>query len=264
MTEKRTSLEVIAPSVEEAVEKGLADLGLSEDAVEVEVLDEGSKGLFGIGSRQSRVRLTIKTSPLPAAPPTIAPALPVQEIKDQPAQGESESPDEVAFDTPEDEYGDDAEMVLDIARQIVEELLERMNIYAGVTARFGEQDDARSRVPVMVDIHGDDLSILIGPKAETLYAFQYIVSLIIGKELGRSVPLVLDVEGYRVRRAQQIRQLANTMAEQVVKSGRRQALEPMPASERRLVHIALRENPDVYTESTGEDPRRKVVIIPQE
>lgn len=263
MTEKRTSLEVIAPSVEEAIEKGLADLGLSEDSVEVEVLDEGSKGLFGLGSRQARIRLTIKASPFPVRKAETS-KTPVQAKDDQTATDETEAPVEEDLETPEDEYGEDADMVLDIARQIVEELLERMNVYAGVTARFGEPDDARSRVPVLVDIHGDDLSVLIGPKAETLNAFQYIVSLIIGKELGRSVPLVLDVEGYRVRRAQQIRQLATSMADQVAKSGRRQALEPMPASERRLVHIALRENPDVYTESTGEDPRRKVVIIPKE
>jgi spoIIIJ-associated protein len=112
-------------------------------------------------------------------------------------------------------------------------------------------------------VHGDDLSILIGPKAETLNALQYITHLIVGKELGRSVPLVVDVEGYRERRALQIRRLARRMAEQAVKSGRRQALEPMPANERRLVHIELRENPDVTTESVGEDPRRKVTIIPK-
>ncbi|MFC1878308.1 RNA-binding cell elongation regulator Jag/EloR [Chloroflexota bacterium] len=258
MSDKRTSLEKIAPTVEEAVANGLADLGLTEEAVEVEILDEGSKGLFGLGSRQARVRLTIKSGVMPAAEPG-AQAPP-------PATADEQAPvtDELAEEALDTEFGEGADMVLDVARQTVEELLERMNVYAGVTACLGEPDDSRSRVPVLVDIHGDDLSILIGPKAETLNAFQYIVSLIVGKELGRSIPLVLDVEGYRVRRAQQLRQLANKMADQVVNSGRRQSLEPMPASERRLVHIALRQHPGVYTESTGEDPRRKVMIIPKE
>ena len=139
-----------------------------------------------------------------------------------------------------------------------------MGFVATVTAYHGEPDDERSRVPLNVDITGDDLSILIGPRAETLNALQYISNLIIGKELGRSVPLVIDVEGYRKRRAQQLERLANQMADQAVKSGRRQLLEPMPANERRLVHIALRENLDVETESIGEEPRRKVTIVPVE
>jgi len=72
------------------------------------------------------------------------------------------------------------------------------------------------------------------------------------------------VEGYRVRREKQLRQLAQTMAEQAVNTGRRQILEPMPSSERRLVHIELRDHPEVYTESIGEEPRRKVTILPKE
>ena len=156
------------------------------------------------------------------------------------------------------------EVVLHVAQVTIEELLEKMGFVATVTAYHGEPDDERSRVPLMVDISGDDLSILIGPRAETLNALQYISSLIISKELGRSIPLVVDVEGYRKRRAQQLQRLAHNMADQAVKSGRRQMLEPMPANERRLVHIALRENPEVETESIGEEPRRKVTIIPRE
>ena len=104
--------------------------------------------------------------------------------------------------------------------------------------------------------------MLIGKRAETLNAFQYIASLIVAKELGRSVSLILDIEGYRERRYAQVRQLANRMADQAIKTGRRQILEPMPANERRIVHIELRENPDVKTESIGEEPYRKVTIVP--
>ncbi len=114
-----------------------------------------------------------------------------------------------------------------------------------------------------MDINGKDLSILIGRQAETLNALQYIASLIVGKELGHSLPLIVDVEGYRKRRQQQVRYLARRMAEQAVKTGKRQVLEPMPANERRIVHIELRDNPDVTTESVGEEPRRKVTIIPK-
>lgn len=265
MNQKRTSLEVIAPSVEEAVEKGLDDLGIPREAVDVEVLDEGSRGLFGLGSRQARVRLTIKAA-RPSERPGVRRAgpIPAEEPPEPPAQPAAEPPvgppaeRQVETLTPEDEY------LVTTARETVRELLDKMKVRgATVTAEFGEADDDRSRVPINVNVHGDDLSILIGRRAETLNALQYITSLIVSKELGRFVPIVVDVEGYRVRRENQLRQLARRMAEQAVKTGRRQILEPMPANERRIVHIELRENPDVQTESVGEDPRRKVTIIPE-
>jgi spoIIIJ-associated protein len=276
MNDTRASLEIIAPSVEEAVAKGLEDLGLTEADVELEVLDSGSKGLFGLGTRQARVRLTIKESPSaskasPKPGPASAPVQPAV-VPEAPAENlkTAEIPQGRALEVqelepqagPQDEEAD--EFALQVARDTVIELLEKMKVRADVTAHFGDPDDERSRVPLKVDVRGKDLSILIGPRAETLNALQYIAGLIIGKELGRSVPLVVDVEGYRARREQQIRQLARRMADQAIKTGRRQILEPMPASERRLVHIELRSNPAVTTESIGEDPRRKVTISPVE
>jgi spoIIIJ-associated protein len=273
MNDTRASLEIIAPSVEEAVAKGLEDLGMTEADVEIEVLDPGSKGLFGLGSRQARVRLTINESP-PAskAPPKPAPAsAPVRpavapEVAAEPFETVEVLPERTVqveeLEPRTEEQTEEDEIALQVARDTVIELLERMKVRADVTAHYGDPDDDRSRVPLRVEVRGKDLSILIGPRAETLNALQYIAGLIVGKELGRSVPLVVDVEGYRARREQQIRQLARRMADQAVKTGRRQVLEPMPASERRLVHIELRSNPAVTTESIGEEPRRKVTIIP--
>jgi spoIIIJ-associated protein len=255
MNEKRTNLEVIAPTIEEAIEKGLGDLGLPEEAVEVEILDEGSRGLFGLGSRQARVRLTIKSemekekTPFQQSTP-----------KEDTAQTVPEPARPAALTSQDIE----ADFVLEVARDTVNELLEKMRVRAVVTADYGEPDDARSRVPVLVNVNGDDLSILIGRHAETLNALQYIASLIISKEIGRSIPLVVDVEGYRARRENQLRQLARRMAEQAIRTGRRQVLEPMPANERRIVHIELRDHSEVTTESIGEEPRRKITIIPKQ
>jgi spoIIIJ-associated protein len=83
------------------------------------------------------------------------------------------------------------------------------------------------------------------------------------QEIGQSIPLVVDVEGYRSRRENQLRQLARRMADQAIKTGRRQVLEPMPANERRLIHIELKNNPAVTTESVGEEPHRKITILPK-
>ncbi len=249
----RTSLETTAPSIEEAIRQGLAQLGVSQDAVEIEVLDEGNKGLFGIGAREARVRLTLK-----AEPPTPEPE--EDSVPDAEAQPEEEPPTpSAAADEPEPEV----DPVLQVARDTVAELLEKMKVSASVTAAYVEGADYHGQQPILVDIRGDDLSILIGRRAETLNALQYITTLIVGKELGRSVPLTVDVEGYRHRREQQLRQLARRVADQVAETGRRQSLEPMPASERRIIHIELRGRDDVYTESSGEGDRRKVVIYPK-
>jgi spoIIIJ-associated protein len=267
MNTQRANLEVIAPTIEEAIKNGLADLGLAEDDVEIEILDEGSRGLFGIGSRLARVRLTVKGAseevienpPPPAQPSPRAP-------RPKPSEGKPFKPaGSMPISSPATSAApiSDAETLdLEIARETAEELLSKMQVKARVTAQFGEADEDRGRIPILIDIRGNDLGILIGRKAETLNALQYITSLILGKKLGHPVTVAVDVEGYRERRQTQIRQLARRMAEQAVKTGRRQILEPMPASERRLIHMELRNNPKVRTESIGEDPHRKVTIIP--
>jgi len=249
MNEKRANLEIIAPSVEEAIEEGLGKLGLPEDAVEIEILDEGTRGLFGIGSRQTRIRLTVKSDSTQT------------KIEDSDPLSEDQEFDSVLENTKAVEEDDH---VLKIARETVSDLLDKMKVSADVRAYHGEPDDERSRPSVHVDIHGDDLSILIGRKAETLNALQFIAKLIIGKEIEKSIPLTIDVEGYRKRRDQQTRQLAARVASQVNETRHSQALEPMPPYERRIVHIELRKDSNVYTESVGEGPRRKVVIHPEE
>ena len=244
MSEERTKLEVIAPSVEEAVEKGLHELGLTEEDVDVEVLDEGKKGLLGLGTRQARVALKIKSPQEKAESTTLVEkkeALPSEAEAVQPA---SEEPEEVS-----------------IARETINIILEKMRVNAKVTVKLGSSEENRVQ-PVLIDIEGKDLSFLIGTKSETINALQYITSLIVGRELGRWVPLQVDVQHYRQRREDELRRLARRMAEQVVSTGRKQALEPMPPNERRIVHIELRDNPRVETESVGEDPHRKVTVIP--
>ncbi len=251
MSGQHANLEVIAPSIDEAVSKGLNDLGLPLEAVEIEILDEGSKGFLGIGGRLARVRLTIKESAAAASKPEPAP------VSGSPAAIQPSS-------APARSTGfDDEDNVLAIARETVSELLEKMKVKASVDAHFGDQEEDNRTAPVIVDINGRDLSILIGRRAATLNALQYISRLIVSKELGRSILLILDVEGYRARRERQLRRLARQMAEQAITTGRRQMLEPMPANERRIVHMELRENPDITTESFGEEPRRKVTISPK-
>jgi len=235
MKNNRATLEVIAQTVEEAIEKGLNDLGLPQDAVEIEVLDEGGKGMLGLGARQARVRISV----IPEGEESL-----IEEAEQEVvSQGE-------------------ADPTLALAEEIVSELLDKMNLTATVQASYGEESDNLPFRPILVEISGNDLSVLIGRRAKTLNALQYITRLILGKELEHGIPLSIDVEGYRNRREQQVRQLARRVAEQVVDTNRMQALEPMPPNERRFAHLELQDNPEVYTESAGEDPNRKVIIYP--
>jgi spoIIIJ-associated protein len=152
--------------------------------------------------------------------------------------------------------------VLDRAEATISRLLYLMGLQAQVSAHYGEARDDRR--PIMVDIRGSDLGILIGRRGETLDSFQYVASLMVGKEVGQFVHLIVDVEGHRDRRQRQLQQLARRMAEQVIKTGRKLTLEPMPASERRIIHMELRDHPAVTTQSAGEEPHRKVTILPKE
>ena len=243
MSEMKTSLEIIAPSVDEAIARGASELGLSPDAFDVEVLDEGGRGFLGLGNRQVRVRLTVRAS------------ADRQPVEIRTTEIPSETP------TPQEASDDDSDVVR-IAHDTVVELLQRMGIRGRVEAKWGEMDENGRIRPLLVDIRGDDLSVLIGRRGQTLSALQYITRLILGKELKRPVAVVIDVEGYRARRERQLRRLARRMAQQALETGRTMSLEPMAPHERRIIHIELREDPNVETLSVGEGDRRKVTIIP--
>lgn len=260
---QKTTLEIIAPTVEEAIAQGLAELGLTADAVSVEVLDAGTKGFFGLGKTQVRVRLTVNPEPgeinVPTEPVPAAPKPEPERVKKKPQPPTVQS----LPASREPEAQPEHDVLLDRTESVVSKMLHLLNLQAQVSAHYGSTErDGRHNIHV--DIRGNDLSVLIGRRSETLSAFQYIASLIVGKEEQQFVQLTVDVEGYRDRREKQLIQMANRMADQVTKSGRRQTLEPMPSAERRIIHIALREHPAVKTESTGEEPYRKVMILPKE
>ncbi len=261
---ERTTLEIIAPTVEQALAQGLAQLGLTADRVSVEVLDAGIKGLFGLGKAQVRVKLTV----IPEGGEPMArmePAKPAREAKPKAVQTPSQpAPIQEAESQPFDHAQDKPEHdpALDKTEAAVSKLIHLMNLEAQVSAHYSDRD-RDDRRNIHVDIRGDDLSVLIGRHSETLNAFQYVASLVVGRETNEWVQLTVDVEGYRDRREKQLIQMAKRMAEQVAKNGKRQALEPMPSGERRIIHIALRDHPGVITESAGEEPHRKITILPR-
>jgi len=240
----KPTLEVIASSIEEAFSKGEEQFNVNRDALDVEILDEGSKGFLGIGSRQMRIRVSLKSD------------------EDTGTKTKSAAKSKTSKSAQPAEIGNVEADVIYVAEQTAEDLLNKMKLRGKVLAKFGEPDE-NGETSLFVDITGNDLSPLIGRKAETLNSLQYLLTLMVSKQLNHWTQVIVDVEGYRVRRNRQLKQLAHRMAEQAVKTNRRQILEPMSSSERRVIHIELKDHADVTTESIGEGAMRKVSILPK-
>ena len=216
------SLEISAKTVEEAIERGLQQLGLTRDQVETAVLNKGKSGFLGIGAEEAVVRLT------PLASPSQESNLPAA------------------------------------AKEALEDILKRMKLRAHVELRSNVEHEAESDIPpIALEVDGEDLGILIGRRGETLAALQYVMRLIVAHQQKARVPLTVDVEGYKQRRYGSLRELALRLAQKAVSTRQSMTLEPMPADERRIVHLALSVNPDVVTQSVGEGELRKVVIMPR-
>jgi spoIIIJ-associated protein len=219
------SLEVSAPTVEEAIQKALDQLNVSREKVEVTVVKEGKSGILGLGAEEAIVR--------------------VRSLVMEPEQRSE---------------------VAEMAREAVENLLVRLGVEASVILEDKppfEQGTEPSEV-ITINVTGDDLGILIGRRGQTLAALQHMVRLIVAHQMKSRVPIVIDVEGYKQRRYGALQALALRMAEQVKERKKPFALEPMPAYERRIIHLALVDDPDVTTESTGVGEVRKVVIMPKQ
>lgn len=216
-------LEISAKTVEEAIELALQELNVSRDNVRVDVISEGKAGILGLGAEEARIRVHL-LAPEPG-----------------PEQDAAE-----------------------IAGEVLERLVELLDVDAVVVPQTEPMVDGEEQIPPSVgfSVQGDDLGILIGRHGQTLAALQYIVRLIVNHRMSIWTPIVVDVEGYKRRRAEALQALAARIAEQVRVKGVPFTLEPMPAYERRIIHLALADHPDVITESTGEGDARKVVVRP--
>ncbi|MFN8454569.1 MAG: RNA-binding cell elongation regulator Jag/EloR [Anaerolineae bacterium] len=263
MLKQNESLDVSAKTVEEAIEQGLAQAGLSREQVDIEVIKEGKRGVFGIGAEEAQIRLTLKKQPAPTPP---QPAY----VPPQPSASESSStpsvapvPEATPISSPEPQTSELNE-VEQLAISCLEKLLKFMGIQATVTHRYApdlvEGDEAP---PLVLDIVGGDLGILIGRQSETLQALQFMVRTMVSKQTNRWHSIMIDVESYRARRRSSLQRLAERMAERAASSGKKVVLEAMPAHERRIIHLTLRDHPAVITKSVGSDDNRKVTIIPK-
>jgi len=199
-----------AKTIEDAVENALRELKVTRDRVTVQVLEEPSKGLFGlIGAREAKVEVEVKFDPI--------------------------------------EHG----------RAFLAEVLQTMNVEATVVQE--KTDDG-----IGFDIQGTNLGMIIGRRGQTLDALQYLVNVVANRQAEKHVRITLDAENYRVRRKETLEQLADRIAKKAVQMKKNVRLEPMSASERKVIHSFLQNRADVATFSEGEEPHRYIVVAPKE
>lgn len=265
--QRRTSVEIQAFSVDEAIRLALEQLELTRDDVEIEVLVDASDD----PDDEALVRVTAKgqaSQPEPRAATRPTPRQQRQQGGGDRLRGRRSRDDRPSRrgTAPRPVVADrvDAEHEA-IAKETVRELLRHMSIEADVMAV-----DNPSSVPlddddpptIFIDILGSDLGMLIGRRGEHLSHIQYLVNLMVNRKLDTWSRVILDVEGYRSRREESLIGLAERVARQVGRSGRPVTLEPMPPNERRVIHLTLRSHPDVGTESSGEGNERRITILP--
>ena len=252
-------IEVTANSVDAAINKGLAELNATPGDVMIEVLEEPNTGLFGFGAREARVRIVLigrrkSETPKSEAPKSETPKSETEFKADEPEEQERLPLAEVG----EEDLDEDAI----VGRQVLVELLERMQIDAQV--KVHRTDDDEDDAPHwMLNVTGSRINRLIGRRGETLSCLQHIVRLICSRRLERRANVIVDVAGYKTGRSNRLRGLAQRLAKQAVQQGRTITLEPMQANERRIIHLTLRGRQDVTTRSVGEGRTRKVTIVPR-
>ena len=242
------SIEVEGKTPEEAIEKALGMLSATRDKVKVEVLDEGSKGLFGmIGSKQAKVKATLLE--LDDSDPAGASA---EGFTPRPSHAGTKPPRPITSEELEESPTNDT-----LAKEVLEELLKRM----GFTATIKKEVDG-DKITLSIEA-GEDSSILIGKRGKNLNGLQYIVNRISARKDMDSKPVTIDIEGYRERRKDSLEAMAKRLAG-ISKSSRRPVeTDPLSAADRRLIHMALKDDPDVQTQSRGDGAYKNVVIKPK-
>ncbi|MCX7669302.1 MAG: Jag N-terminal domain-containing protein [Anaerolineae bacterium] len=265
-------------TIEAAINAGLAALHLSRQDVEVEVVRPGSRGVLGIGAEDAIVRLTVirpegrsvpaeaKAAPRTEAPKPAVSAAPQTEPRPEPTKTAPAVRPEAskAASAPASLAGlsEKERAAAELGREFLTGFLSRAGLQAKVEIGIQSAAEAEEgdRVPVL-NIVGEDLGVLIGRQNEVLSALEFITRLAVNQRSHTRSHFIVDVNGYRAKRAESLRKLGLRMAEQAVQSGRTVILEPMPPAERRIIHLALRNHPKVFTQSIGEGDHRKVTIV---
>ena len=226
-------VEKIAKTVDDAVTEALLELLVTRDEVEIEVLEKGSKGFLGIGSKDAKVRVTVK-------------------------EEEEESIfEKLGIEEPDISLNLDVETVdpAEVGKTFLADVLEKMDIEAEIEVLVKKEQ-------IEMIISGEKMGLLIGKRGEHLDALQYLVNLVVNKNTEKYTRVILDTENYRQRREETLHKLAFRLAKKASQTKQKVVLEPMNPYDRRIIHSALQNSRTVKTYSEGKEPYRKIVIAP--
>lgn len=232
---KNNCTEKTAKSVDEAKALALQELGITEAEAEIEIISEGSKGIFGFGAKDAVVRVTVKNS-APEAPVS-SPAVQSAPVSKQ-AENTGLSPQESAS-------------------KFLNDIFKAMQLDVDIDAKAGEDNT------ISIDLSGDNMGIVIGKRGDTLDSLQYLTSLVVNQNSEDYIKVSIDTENYREKRTNALLALSKRLADKVARTGKKFTLEPMNPYERRVIHSSLQDNEAVTTYSIGSEPYRKVVIAPK-
>ncbi len=268
------SVKATGKTVEEAVQKALLELGIEEAEAEIRVIEEPTKGIFGLGKKDAVVEVSAKgseTAPAEAAAAAVAAIFageepketetaeaPVEEVKEESKEEIVEADAEKSERKREErEFSkEEQDETAEEAKKFLEGIFRAIGL--SVTMEKMANEDR-----ILLNLHGDGLGILIGKHGRTLASLQYLTNLAAGKLYHHRYFVLLDVENYRIRREQTLTTLALRLADKAKRTGAPVALEPMDPAERRMIHLALQEDPEITTESEGEGSYRHIVILPK-
>lgn len=208
-----------------AIEKGLKELKVSKNQVEIKVLDENKKSFFSIlAPRVVKVEFTLKEN------------------------SKAEKREEIVVKK------EDIEKQIQVIKKFLDEFIEKLPTQ-GISYDIKEENNA-----IRIDMKGEELNYLIGYRAESMYALQNIINAVSNRNVHRGLRIILDIDGYREKRENVLNNLAEKLAKTVIRTGKSVTLEPMNAYERKIIHTKLQENEKVDTHSVGREPYRKIVI----
>ena len=201
-------IEISAKTVNDAITEACQKLTVTSDKLEYEVVEEGSSGFLGIGSKPAVIKARVKSS------------------------------------------------VEDTAKDFLKDVFEAMNLAVVVNVKYDEANNSMD-----IDLSGDEMGVLIGKRGQTLDSLQYLVSLVVNKNVDNYIRVKVDTENYRQRRKETLENLAKNIAYKVKRTKRPVSLEPMNPYERRIIHSALQNDKYVTTHSEGDEPFRHVVVV---
>ena len=264
-------------TVDKAIEAACEYFGCSEEDLEVEIITRGSTGLFGLGGKKAKIKASFQV-PVDKGPEKKESGEQVAERNEYEPSGDSEpeeQPQTIFAKEPEEEgevleqppTEDSAEEENRLTREAIER---RLALARDITNEILEKSGLSGRADIMeqtsrpyLNITGDDISLIIGKEGQTLDALEYIVNLCLRRrDPDVNYRVVLEAGGYRERRKKSLAAMAERLAIKVKRTGRAVSLQPMPARERRIIHMALKQFKGVKTHSSGQGPYRKVVITP--